>query len=64
MGCVIIVKHEKCGIFFQNTKILIVNDFSVETRNINPADDINAKWQLSTLLISTLKSPMYTGFFK
>ncbi|CAB5377538.1 unnamed protein product [Rhizophagus irregularis] len=41
----------------------LVNDFSVGTRNIHPADDTNAKWQLSTLFISTLEPPTYTGFF-
>ena len=41
----------------------LVNDFSVKMRNIHPADDTNAKWQLSTLFISTLEPPTYTGFF-
>ncbi|CAB5381510.1 unnamed protein product [Rhizophagus irregularis] len=41
----------------------LVNDFSVGTRNIHPADDTNAKWQLSTLFISALEPPTYTGFF-
>ncbi|RGB26049.1 hypothetical protein C1646_770959 [Rhizophagus diaphanus] len=36
----------------------LVNDFSVGTRNIHPADDTNAKWQLSTLFISILKPPV------
>ncbi|CAB4419957.1 unnamed protein product [Rhizophagus irregularis] len=41
----------------------LVNDFSVGMRNIHPADDTNAKWQLSTLFISILEPPTYTGFF-
>jgi hypothetical protein len=41
----------------------LVNNFSMGTRNIHPADDTNAKWQLSTLFISTLEPPTYTGFF-
>lgn len=41
----------------------LINDFSVGTRKIHPADDTNAKWQLSTLFMSTLEPPTYTGFF-
>jgi hypothetical protein len=41
----------------------LINDFSVGTRNIHPADDTNAKWQLSTLFINTLEPPTYTRFF-
>jgi hypothetical protein len=39
------------------------NDFLVGTRSIHPADDQNAKWELSLLFTNSLEPPTYTGFF-
>ncbi|RIA92960.1 hypothetical protein C1645_820031 [Glomus cerebriforme] len=39
------------------------NDFLVGMRNIHPADDQNAKWELSLLFINNLELSTYTEFF-
>jgi hypothetical protein len=36
-------------------------DFLVGTRNIHPADDQKAKWELSTLFVDNLEPPTYIG---
>lgn len=39
------------------------NDFLVGTRNIHPADDQSAKWELSLLFVHNLEPLTYAGFF-
>ncbi len=39
------------------------NDFLVGTRNIHPADDQSAKWELSLLFTDSLEPPTYVDFF-
>src|SRR6266498_2058681 len=39
------------------------NDFLVGTRNIHPADDQSAKWELSLLFTNSLEPPTYVDFF-
>jgi hypothetical protein len=39
------------------------NDFLVGARNIHPADDQSAKWELSLLFTINLEPPTYSGFF-
>ena len=41
----------------------LINDFLVGTRDIHPADDPGAKWELETLFVNNLEPPTYTGFF-
>jgi hypothetical protein len=41
----------------------LINDFSVGARDIHPADDPSAKWELESLFVNSLESPTYTGFF-
>jgi hypothetical protein len=42
----------------------LIDDFSVGTRNIHPADDPNAKWKIETLFLNSLESPTYAELFQ
>jgi len=39
------------------------NEFLVGTRDVHPADDQDAKWELSQLFVNNLEPPTYMGFF-